>query len=81
MYFWMERFIPNKEEFTMARVWIRLYSFLQEFWLEEILMGIRNTVGHYVKTSESTKERKYSYYAQICIYMNISEALSGSVTL
>jgi hypothetical protein len=47
----------------MAPVWIRLYSLPQEFWLEEILMGIGNTVGQYVKTSEATKQRKYTSYA------------------
>jgi hypothetical protein len=51
----MERFIPDKEDFTMAPVWIRLYSLLEEFWLDEILMGIGNIVGQYVKTSEATK--------------------------
>jgi hypothetical protein len=41
--FWMDRFSPEKEYFTMAPVWICLYSLPQEFWLEEILMGIGNT--------------------------------------
>jgi hypothetical protein len=79
--FWTERFSPDKEDFTMAPVWIRLYSLPQEFWLEEILMGIGNTVGQYVKTSEATKQRKYTSYARICVYMNISKALPGAVTL
>jgi hypothetical protein len=47
----------------MAPVWIRLYSLPQEFWLEEILMGIGNTIGQYVKASEATKQRKYTSYA------------------
>ena len=53
----------------------------QEFWLEEILMGIGNTVGQYVKGSKATKTRKYTSYARICIYMDISKALLGSITL
>jgi hypothetical protein len=79
--FWTERFNPDKEDFTMAPVWIRLYSLPQEFWLEEILMGIGNTLGHYVKASEATRHRKYTSYARICVYMNISKALPGAVTL
>jgi hypothetical protein len=79
--FWTERFSPDKEDFTMAPVWIRLYSLPQEFWLEEILMGIGNTLGHYVKASEATRQRKYTSYARICVYMNISKALPGAVTL
>jgi hypothetical protein len=79
--FWTDRFSPEKEDFTRAPVWIRLYSLPQEFWLEEILMGIGNTVGRYVKASEATKMRKYTSYARICIYMDISKALPGSIML
>jgi hypothetical protein len=49
----------------MALVWIKLYSLPQEFWLEEILMGIGNKVGRYVKSSEATKQIKYTSYAKI----------------
>jgi hypothetical protein len=44
-------------------------------------MGIGNTVGQYVKASEATKQRKYTSYTRICVYMNISKALPGAVTL
>jgi hypothetical protein len=79
--YWTERFSPDKEDFTMAPIWIRLYSLPQEFWLEEILMGIGNTIGQYVKASEATKQRKYTSYARICVYMNIAKALPGAVIL
>jgi hypothetical protein len=65
----------------MAPVWIRLYSLPWEFWLEEILMGIGNTVGRYVKSSKATKQIKYTSYARISVYMDISKALPGSVNL
>ena len=79
--FWTDCFSPEKEEFTMAPVWIRLYSFPWEFWLEEILMGIGNIVGRYVKSSKATKQIKYTSYVRISIYMDISKALRGSVNL
>jgi hypothetical protein len=44
-------------------------------------MGIGNTVGRYVKSSEATKMRKYTSYTHICIYMTISKALPGSIML
>jgi len=53
----MDRFIPKKEDFTFAAVWIRLYSLPQEFWLKEILTRIGNTLGRYVKSFEATRER------------------------
>jgi hypothetical protein len=79
--FWMERFSPEKEDFTHAPVWLRLYSLPQEFWLEEILAGIDNTIGIYVKASEATKQRRYTAYARICVYLNISKPLPGAITL
>jgi hypothetical protein len=49
--FWTDHFSLEKEDFTFAPVWIRLYSLPREFWLEEILTGIGNTLGRYVKSS------------------------------
>jgi hypothetical protein len=65
----------------MAPVWIHLYSLPQEFWLEEILMGIGNTIDQYVKASEATRQRKYTSYARIRVYMNIAKALPGAVMM
>jgi hypothetical protein len=79
--FWTEKFSPEKEDFAHAPVWIRLYSLPQEFWLEEVLAGIGNTIGIYVKSSEATKQRRYTSYARICVYMNIAKPLPGSITL
>jgi hypothetical protein len=77
----MEKFSPEKEDFAHAPVWIHLYSLPQEFWLEEILAGIGNTIGVYVKSSEATKQRRYTSYARICVYLNISKPLPGSIAL
>jgi hypothetical protein len=52
--FWIDHFSPEKEDFSFSLVWIHLYSLPQEFWLEEILVGIGNTLGLYVKSSEAT---------------------------
>jgi hypothetical protein len=79
--FWTEKFSPEKEDFAHAPVWIRLYSLPQEFWLEEVLAGIGNTIGIYVKSSEATKQRRYTSYARICVYLNIAKPLPGSITL
>jgi hypothetical protein len=79
--FWTEKFSPKKEDFTHAPVWIRLYSLPHEFWLEEVLAGIGNTIGIYVKSSEATKQRRYTSYARICVYLNIAKLLPGSIML
>lgn len=45
------------------------------------MAGIGNTIGVYVKSSEATKLRKYTSYAHICVYLNISKPLPGSISL
>jgi hypothetical protein len=75
MRFWIERFSPEKENFTEAPVWIRMYSLPREFWEPEILEGIGNTLGSFVKISEVTKMTRYISYARICVYMNVANAL------
>jgi hypothetical protein len=49
--------------------------------LEEVLAGIGNTIGVYVKSSEATKQRRYTSYACICVYLNIAKPLLGSIIL
>jgi hypothetical protein len=45
------------------------------------MAGIGNTIGVYVKSSEATKLRKYTSYAHICVYLNISKPLPSSISL
>jgi len=45
------------------------------------MASIGNTIGMYVKSLEATKLRKYTSYAHICVYLNISKPLLGSISL
>ena len=47
---WVEWFRLEKEEFSLAPIWIQMYSLPQEFWDEEALNEIGNTLGSYVHT-------------------------------
>jgi hypothetical protein len=49
--------------------------------LEEVLAGIGNTIGIYVMSSEATKQRRYTSYARLCVYLNIAKPLPGTITL
>jgi hypothetical protein len=77
----MDHLCQEKENFSYALVWFHLYFLAQEFWLEEILMGLGSTLGNYVTYFEATKQRKYTSYARMCVYMNISKALPDTFTL
>jgi len=45
------------------------------------MAGIGNTIGIYVKSFEATKQRRYTSYARICVYLNIAEPLPGTIIL
>ena len=49
--------------------------------MEEVLADIGNTIDIYVKSSEATKQRRYTSYTRICVYLNIAKPLPGSITL
>jgi len=79
--YWKEKFNPDREDMTVAPVWVRLYSLPTEYWLPEILEDIGNTLGSFVKISEQTKLSRYTSYARICVYMNISNDLPEAINL
>jgi len=65
----------------LAPVWIRLYSLPFDLWEEEIFEGIGNALESFVKISEVTKKSRYTSYARICAYLNVSRALPNSICL
>ena len=78
---WKERFNPDKEDFSRAPVWIRMYSLPTEYWKEETLRDICNSLGTFIKASEETKTRRYTSTAWICVQMHLTKALADSVNL
>jgi hypothetical protein len=63
MRYWTEKFNLDKEDFSNVPVWIRLYSLPQEYWDKDILTGLGNTLGKFIKILEATKQGKYIAYA------------------
>jgi len=76
---WEDRYNPDEEKLLAAPIWVRLFGLPMEFWDPEILEGISNSIGTFVKVVESTKRGKYTSYARICVYMNIAEPLLESI--
>eukprot|EP00253_Pinus_taeda_P036581 PITA_36581 len=79
MKFWEERYNPEKETMMDAPVWVRLFGLPDEFWDPEILEGIGNTIGSFVKAAEAAKRGKYNAYARICVYINLADPLPDNV--
>lgn len=81
MKFWEERYNPDNEKMLEATIWVRLFRLTVEFWNPEILEGIGNTIGAFVKVANTTKRGKYTSYARLCVYMNIAEPLPEHIEL
>lgn len=64
---WKPRFNPDMEDLSHASVWIRLYSLPTEYWKEETLKDIGNSIGTFIKVAEDTKYRIFTSYARICV--------------
>ena len=58
-----------------------MYSLPQEYWDEDTLKEIGNTLGTYVRLVDQTKMNKFTSYARICVYMHISKALLDAICL
>lgn len=78
---WKPRFNPDKEDFSWAPVWIRMYSLPVEYWREETLADIGNKLGSFIKVATETKTRKYTSYARICVKMHLTKTLADMVSL
>ena len=56
-------------------------NFPQDYWDEETLKYIENTLGDFVKVADQTKQQRYTSYARICVYMHIAKTLTDSIML
>jgi hypothetical protein len=78
---WEECYNPEQEQFLAAPVWVRLFGLPMDFWDPEILEGIGNSLGSFVKIVEATVRGRYTSFARICVYMNIFEPLPEMIEL
>ena len=68
-----------QEKMLTAPIQVRLFDLPMDFWDPEILEGIGNSIGTFVKVADTTRKGRYTFYAQICVYMNITEPLPDCI--
>jgi len=71
--FWKEFYNLDREQFMVAPIWVEIFSLPVNFWDPKILEGIGNSIGRIVKVVDSNCRGRYTSYARICVYMNITE--------
>lgn len=67
MRYWEECYNPDKEKFLAALVWVRLFGVPMDFCDSEILEGVGNTIGSFVKIAEM-KKRKIHIRQNLCLH-------------
>jgi len=58
-----------------------MYSLPNELWEDEVMEGIGNMLGNFVKTFEITKKGHYTSYTRICVYINVSKLLPEAICI
>lgn len=79
--YWRPNFAPEQEDFKKVQVWIRLHSLHVDYWNKRILEAIENQLGVFIKASDLTIQGKYTTYARLCVYMDISGPLPDHMEL
>lgn len=46
---WEDRYNPDNEKLLAAPIWVRLFGLPMEFWDPDILEGIGNSIGTFVR--------------------------------
>ena len=78
---WKEHFNPETEDMTVASVWIHFFSFAGKYWDLESRRDIGNTPGEFIKIEEQTRIQRYTTFAWICVYMDLSRELPEAINL
>ena len=78
---WKERFNPETEDLTIAPVWILLFSLPGEYWDPDTLRDIGNDLSEFIKVSEQKKDQRYTSFARICVYLDLSKELPEAINL
>lgn len=79
--FWKEWFNPDKEDLSIAPVWLQLYSLPCELCQLEILTDIGKPLGVFVKVVHQMKRMRNVSYAHIYVYLDISNDLPTNIKL
>ena len=78
---WKEQFDQDKEDMIMTPMWIWLYSLPREYWDLETLRDIGNTLGEFIKVVGKTKAQRYTSFARICVYLDLSKEPPEAINL
>ncbi|CAI0445084.1 unnamed protein product [Linum tenue] len=72
---WRRGFEPSEEELTSTLVWARLPKLPMDYYDEELLANIGNSLGRYIRMDEATRQATRGHFARICVEVNLTKPL------
>ncbi|CAL1377259.1 unnamed protein product [Linum trigynum] len=72
---WRRGFEPGEEELTHTLVWARLPKLQLDYYDEELLRSIGNSLGRFIKMDEATRLAIRGHFARICAEVNLAKSL------
>jgi len=62
-------------------VWVWLHNLPLHFWDQQVLAGISNSIGRYIKIDTQRLEESVFTFARICVEVDLSKGLPDCILL
>ncbi|CAL1356336.1 unnamed protein product [Linum trigynum] len=72
---WTRGFEPEDEELSKTLVWARLPKLPMDYYDEELIANVGNSVGRFVKIDEATRQATRGHFARMCVEVDLSRPL------
>lgn len=78
---WFPCFDANSMVVSKMSVWVRLYNLPLPFWHHQVLEGIGNILGRYIKTNLERPNKGIFTFSRICVEVDLSKGLLDHINL
>ena len=78
---WVPFFDPYSATISHIDQWVRISRLPWEFWEELTLTSIIQSVGQVIRIDQNTLLRRKGRFARICLHLDVSKPLPGTLTI
>jgi len=78
---WFPEFDVNTMVVSRIPVWVRFHNLPLHLWNQQVLAGIGNTIGRYIKTDTQRLEKRIFTFARICVEVDLNKGLPNRIQL
>lgn len=73
---WFPDFDANTMVVSRMPVWVQQHNLPLHFWDQQVLAGIGNSIGRYIKMDTQRLDERVYTFARICVKVDLSKGLS-----